>query len=228
MEAKLYNQAGAEVGTLQLDEYIFGIEPNTAVMHQALVRQQANARSGTHNTRGRGEVKGSTRKLYRQKGTGRARQGSIRAPHHAHGGVAHGPHPRSYYKAMPRKMRRLAVRSALSAKAAAGEIRFVENIAFEQPRTKDMLAFFNDHGIEGKILILMPQKSEPIQKSASNLPNVKTILASYANVRDLLHCDTVVMPSEAINVLAAFLSREANYRTSPILRRESGPEEDAA
>jgi large subunit ribosomal protein L4 len=227
MEAKLYNQAGAEVGTLQLDDYIFGIEPNTAVMHQALVRQQANARRGTHNTRGRGEVKGSTRKLYRQKGTGRARQGSIRAPHHAHGGVAHGPHPRSYAQDMPRKMRRLAVRSALSAKVAAGEIRFVENIAFEQPRTKDMLAFLSDHGVEGKALILVAQKSEPLQKSASNLPNVKTLLASYANVRDLLHYNTIILPSDSISVLESFLSREANYRSSPILARESGSEEAA-
>jgi large subunit ribosomal protein L4 len=228
MEAKLYNQAGAEVGTLQLDDYIFGIEPNTAVMHQALLRQQANARSGTHNTRGRGEVKGSTRKLYRQKGTGRARQGSIRAPHHAHGGVAHGPHPRSYYQDMPRKMRRLAVRSALSAKVAAGEVRFVESIAFEQPRTKDMLAFLSDHGVEGKALILLAQKSESLQKSANNLPNIKTILASYANVRDLLHHGTIIMPSDSIDVLASFLSREANYRPSPILQQASGSEEEAA
>lgn len=122
MEAKLFNQSGAEVGTIQLDDYIFGIEPNVPVMHQAMVRQQANARMGTHNTRGRGEVAGSTRKLYRQKGTGRARQGSIRAPHRKGGGIAHGPHPRSYRQAMPRKMRRLAVRSALSAKYAADEI----------------------------------------------------------------------------------------------------------
>ncbi|MBC8077450.1 MAG: 50S ribosomal protein L4 [Chloroflexales bacterium] len=228
MEAKLYNQAGAEIGTLELDDYIFGIEPNTAVMHQAVVRQQANARLGTHNTRGRGEVKGSTRKIYRQKGTGRARQGSIRAPHHAHGGVAHGPHPRSYYQAMPRKMRRLAVRSALSAKVAAGEIRFVESITFEQPRTKDMLAFLSDHGIEGKVLILLAQKSESLQKSASNLPNVKTMLVNYTNVRDLLRFNIIVMPSESITVLASFLSREANYRHSTILRRASGSEQEAA
>jgi large subunit ribosomal protein L4 len=128
---------------------------------------------------------------------------------------------------MPRKMRRLAVRSALSAKVAAGEVRFVEGIAFEQPRTKDMLAFLSDHGVEGKALILLAQKSEQLQKSANNLPNVKTILASYANVRDLLHHGTIIMPSDSIDVLASFLSREANYRPSPILQQASGSEEAA-
>ena len=126
MQATLYSQAGAEIGTVELDEYIFGIEPNIPVMHQMMVLQQANARQGTHNTRTRGQVRGSTRKIYRQKGTGRARQGAIRAPHHSGGGVVFGPHPRDYTKRMPRKMRRLAVRSALSAKAAAGELRFVD------------------------------------------------------------------------------------------------------
>ena len=139
MEAKIFNQSGDEVGIIQLAEYIFGIEPNMPVMHQAMVRQQANARLGTSNTLRRGEVQGSTRKLYKQKGTGRARAGSIRAPNRKGGGVAHGPHPRSYHKDMPRKMRRLAVRSALSAKFAADEIRFVDGWSFERPRTKDFL-----------------------------------------------------------------------------------------
>src|SRR5690349_19156020 len=166
MEAPLYNQSGEEVGTLQLDEYIFGIEPNVPVMHQAMVRQLANARLGTHNTRGRGEVAGSTRKLYRQKGTGRARQGSIRAPHRKGGGVAHGPHPRSYRQAMPRKMRRLAVRSALSAKFAANEIRFVDGLSFERPRTKDMLNVLAGLNLSGSTLIVLDQKDEIVQRSA--------------------------------------------------------------
>src|SRR4030095_574107 len=130
---------GDEVGTIQLADYIFGIEPNMPVMHQAMVRQQANARLGTSNTLRRGEVHGSTRKLYKQKGTARARAGSARARNRKGGGVAHGPHPRSYRQDMPRKMRRLAVRSALSAKYAADEIRFVDQLALEQPRTKDMI-----------------------------------------------------------------------------------------
>src|SRR5919205_347290 len=135
-------------------------------MHQAMGRQQAHTPIGTHNTRGRGEVAGSTRKLFRQKGTGRARQGSVRAPHRKGGGIAHGPHPRSYEQAMPRKMRRLAVRSALSAKYAADEIRFVDDLSFEQPRTKDMLACLASLNLNGKTLIVLDSKDENVQRSA--------------------------------------------------------------
>lgn len=210
MDAKLYNQAGEEVGTLELDEYIFGITPNKPVMHQAMVRQLANARLGTHNTRGRGEVRGSTRKLYRQKGTGRARQGSVRASHRVGGGVAHGPHPRSYKQQMPRKMRRLAVRSALSVKHAAEQIRFVEALTLDQPRTKDMIALLQAHGIEGKTLIVLPQKNENLQRSANNLPQVKTLLAHYLNVIDLLRFDTIIMQADAVQVLGSFLAQGAH------------------
>ena len=207
MEAKLFNQAGDEVGAIELAEYIFGIEPNIPVMHQAVVRQQANARLGTHNTRGRGEVTGSTRKLYRQKGTGRARQGSVRAPHRKGGGVAHGPHPRKYTQAMPRKMRRLAVRSALSAKHAADEIRFVDALSFEQPRTKDMLACLSALDLSGKTLIVLDQKDENVQRSAGNLPGVKTLLAHYLNVIDLLNYDNVLMSRAAVEVVAGYLGQ---------------------
>jgi len=207
MEAKLFNQSGDEVGTIQLAEYIFGIEPNIPVMHQAMVRQQANARLGTHNTRGRGEVAGSTRKLYRQKGTGRARQGSIRAPHRKGGGVAHGPHPRSYRQAMPRKMRRLAVRSALSAKYAADEIRFVDGLSFEEPRTKEMLGCLSSLNLDGKTLIVLDRKDEIVQRSANNLPGVKTLLAHYLNVIDLLNYDNVLMPRAAIDVIESYLGQ---------------------
>jgi large subunit ribosomal protein L4 len=206
MEAKLFNQTGDEVGTIQIADDIFGIEPNVPVMHQAMVRQQANARSGTHNTRGRGEVAGSTRKLYRQKGTGRARQGSARAPHRKGGGVAHGPHPRSYRQAMPRKMRRLAVRSALSAKYAADEIRFIDALAFELPRTKDMLACLSSLQLDGKTLIVLDHKDTNIQRSANNLPGVKTLLANYLNVIDLLNHDNVVLPRAAVDVIESYLS----------------------
>jgi large subunit ribosomal protein L4 len=209
MEAKLFSQTGDEVGTIELAEYIFGIEPNIPVMHQAMVRQLANARLGTHNTRGRGEVTGSTRKLYRQKGTGRARQGSARAPHRKGGGVAHGPHPRSYNKAMPRKMRRLAVRSALSAKYAADEIRFVEALSFEQPRTKDMLACLSSLELDGKTLIVLDSKDVNVQRSANNLPGVKTLLANYLNVIDLLQHDNVIMARGAIEVIESYLGEGA-------------------
>jgi large subunit ribosomal protein L4 len=207
MEAKLFNQTGDEVGAIELAEYIFGIDPNVPVMHQAMVRQQANARLGTHNTRGRGEVTGSTRKLYRQKGTGRARQGSVRAPHRKGGGVAHGPHPRKYTQAMPRKMRRLAVRSALSAKHAADEIRFVDALSFEQPRTKDMLTCLSALDLAGKTLIVLDQKDENVQRSAGNLPGVKTLLAHYLNVIDLLNYDNVLMSRAAVDVVASYLGQ---------------------
>jgi len=212
MQTTLYNQAGEQVGELELNDYIFGIEPNVPVMHQYVVMQAANARLGTHNTLRRGEVSGSTKKLYRQKGTGRARQGSARAPHRMGGGVAHGPHPRSYRVNMPRKMRRLAVRSALSAKHAAAQIRFVDALSFETPRTKDVISFLSTHGLAGKTLIVIDSKTpqnQVVQRSANNLPNVKTILASYLNVRDLLHYDNIVMPRAAIEVIEGFLSQKA-------------------
>jgi large subunit ribosomal protein L4 len=221
MEAPLYNQSGEQIGTVQLNEYIFGITPNVPVMHQAMVRQQANARMGTHNTRGRGEVAGSTRKLYRQKGTGRARQGSIRAPHRKGGGVAHGPHPRSYRKDMPRKMRRLAVRSALSAKFAANEIKFIDNVAFDKPRTKDMIAFLAALNAEGKTLLVLSQQDENVKRSASNLPNVKTLLANYLNVIDLLRYNNVLMAQSAIDVVNGYLG--ANLSSVSVVDEEDAP-----
>ncbi|MFQ3630480.1 50S ribosomal protein L4 [Roseiflexus sp.] len=207
MEAKLYNQSGEEVGVIQISDYVFGIEPNVPVMHQAMERQRANARLGTHNTLGRGEVEGSTRKLYRQKGTGRARQGSIRAPHRKGGGVAHGPHPRSYTKDMPRKMRRLAVRSALSARYRDGAITFLDRLTFAQPRTKDMIAVLNALNLAGKTLIVLDQKDEYVRRSANNLPNVKTLLAHYLNVIDLLSYDHVVMLKAAVDVAQGYLDQ---------------------
>lgn len=209
MEAKLFNQSGDVIGTIQLAEYIFGIDPNVPVMHQAFVRQQANARLGTHNTRGRGEVQGSTRKLFRQKGTGRARQGSVRAPHRKGGGVAHGPHPRSYYQSMPRKMRRLAVRSALSAKYAADEICFIDGLSFERPRTKDMIACLSALQIEGKALIVLEHKDDHVQRSINNIPGVKSLLAHYLNVIDLLSADKVVISRAAVSVIESYLGQPA-------------------
>jgi len=207
MEARLYNQSGEEVGVIQISDYVFGIEPNVPVMHQAMERQRANARLGTHNTLGRGEVEGSTRKLYRQKGTGRARQGSIRAPHRKGGGIAHGPHPRKYTKAMPRKMRRLAVRSALSARYRDGAITFLDRLTFEKPRTKDMIAVLNALNLTGKTLIVLDQKDEYVRRSANNLPNVKTLLAHYLNVIDLLTHDHIVMLQAAVDVAQGYLDQ---------------------
>ncbi len=206
MQAELYNQSGTRIGTIDVRDDVFGIEPNHTVMHQALVRQLANARQGTHNTRGRSVVRGSTRKLYRQKGTGRARQGSNRAPHRRGGGVAHGPHPRSYEKKMPRKMRRLAVRSALSAQYAA--IRFVDNLDMEEPRTKAMIDMLNDQSFAGKTLIVLGEKHANVQLSAQNLPYVETLLAHYLNVRDLLRFDHILFTAPAVTVAESYLATD--------------------
>jgi large subunit ribosomal protein L4 len=210
MEATLYNQSGAQVGTIQLDEYIFGIEPNVPVMHQMMVLQNANARQGTHSTKTRGEVRGSTRKIYRQKGTGRARQGAIRAPHHSGGGVVHGPKPRDYTQRMPRKMRRLAVRSALSAKQAAGEIRFVDSLQLDSIRTKAMIEVLNAFELgKQKTLIVLPTRDETLMRSASNLPNVKTLNAMYLNIRDLLKYDVILLPQAALDKINGWLGKES-------------------
>lgn len=223
MEATLYNQSGQSIGTIQLDDYMFGIEPNVPVMHQAMIRQQANARLGTQNTRGRGEVTGSTRKIYRQKGTGRARQGSVRAPHRKGGGIAHGPHPRKYTKAMPRKMRRLAVRSALSAKYAASQMHFVDVLEFERPRTKDMLELLKQFNLQGSALIVLDAKNESLQRSANNLSSVKTLLAPYVNVIDLLKYDHVIMLRSAVQLLESFLGQPAD-NGAPNTAAEEGEE----
>jgi large subunit ribosomal protein L4 len=208
MEATLYNQSGESVGTIQLSDSVFGIVPNVPVMHQYVHMQQANARLGTQNTRGRGEVVGSTRKIYRQKGTGRARQGSVRAPHRKGGGVAHGPHPRKYTKAMPRKMRRLAVRSALSAKFTANGLHFVDQLSFEKPRTKDMVSCLKALNLNGSTLIVINQRDASLQRSAGNLPGVKTLVASYLNVFDLLKYDNVLMVQSAVTTVESFLSQQ--------------------
>ncbi len=209
MQATLFNQAGAQIGTVELNESVFGIKPNMPVMHQMMELQRANARQGTSNTRTRGQVRGSTRKIYRQKGTGRARQGGIRAPHHSGGGVVFGPHPRKYTQHMPKKMRRLAVRSALSAKQSDGQLHFVESLSLDAPRTKDMLGILSNLQLTaGKTLILLPEKNEVLSRSAQNLPNVKTLLASYLNVIDLLTYDHVVVPQAALAHIEHWLAVE--------------------
>jgi large subunit ribosomal protein L4 len=153
--------------------------------------------------------------LNRQLGRGRARLGSVRAPHRKGGGVAHGPHPRSYRQDMPRKMRRLAVRSALSAKYAADEIVFVEGWSFERPRTKDMLGALSSLSLSGKTLIVLDQKDEIVQKSASNVTGVKTLLANYLNVIDLLSYDKVVISRAAVDVIEGWLGGQAGATAQP-------------
>src|SRR5215211_7805295 len=162
------NIRGEVVGSFELDDRVFGIEPNKAVVHQVVVAQLANQRKGTHDTKTRGEVRGGTHKMWRQKGTGRARQGDRRAPHWKGGGVVFGPHPRSYHKDMPRKMRRLAMRSALSAKLRDGEIMVIESFALPAAKTREMKATLERLGATGSALVVLGGANEEIKRAASN------------------------------------------------------------
>lgn len=201
MQIDIVNTSGEVVGQTDLDESVWGIEPHMAVMHQALVRQQANARQGTSDTKTRGEVRGGGRKPWRQKGTGRARQGSIRSPQWRGGGVVFGPHPRSYEQAMPRQMRRLAIRSVLSAKLQDDRLTVVRGLADVEGRTramKDVLAAMPE---SRSVLIVMPETVESIVRGANNLPNAKAIIAELINVRDALKFDRMLVAEEAIEVI---------------------------
>jgi len=203
MLVPVYNMGGEKVGETELVDEIFSAPVNEAIMHQALVRQLANARLGTHKTKRRHEVSGGGRKPWRQKGTGRARQGSTRAPQWRKGGTVFGPQPRSYAKKMPRKMRRMAVRSALSTKAAAEQIILLDSLRMEEPRTKDMLALLDNLNILDSALILLPSPDDVVERSARNIVAVKTLLANYLNIRDVLGHDYLVVPLEALEVIEA-------------------------
>lgn len=198
MQIDILNTAGDVVATQELDETVWGIEPNIPVMHQALLRQQANARLGTHDTKTRAEVRGGGRKPWRQKGTGRARQGSTRAPQWVGGGVVFGPHPRKYTQSLPRQMRILAIRSALSAKVQDERMTVVQGLSEIEPKTKAMKTIIDKLPEGRSVLIVIPEKSEVVDRAASNLPNVHTILASYVNVRDVLKYERLVVTPEAI------------------------------
>jgi large subunit ribosomal protein L4 len=205
MKVNVKNFDGENIDELELKDDVFGIEPNTVVMHQALVRQQANGRLGTHKTKTRGEVRGTTAKWYRQKGTGRARHGDRKANIFVGGGQVHKPRPRSYAKQMPRKMRRLALRSALSAKVAAEEVIVLDELVFDQPATAQVLELLNNLEVAGSVVILLPERNENVEKSARNLQDVKTLRANYLNIRDLLGYDYVIMPRGAVSVIEGFL-----------------------
>ncbi len=201
MQVPVRNMAGQMVGELELRDDVFAVPVNESVMHQALLRQRANARLGTVDTKTRSEVSGGGRKPWRQKGTGRARQGSIRAPHWRGGGIVFGPHPRSYAQKMPRKMRRLALRSALSAKAAESRIVVLDDLQMDVPKTKEMLAILARLAVEGKALILLPEARWAVEQSARNLPGVKILQTGSLNVADLLGHDYLVMPVAAVEAI---------------------------
>jgi len=199
---------GQKVSSVVLPPEIFEAPINVDLMHQAYVRQMANARLGTHSTKTRAEVSGGGRKPWRQKGTGRARQGSTRSPQWVGGGKVHTPKPRDYSQSMPRKMRRAALRSALSVKAAEDNIVVVEELALPEPKTRLMAEALARLVGSASALILIPDKNggyEGVVRSAHNLPETKTLLANYLNIRDLLGFDKVVLPLKALDVLAAYL-----------------------
>jgi large subunit ribosomal protein L4 len=205
MQVPVYNVQGEQVSEAELRDDIFAAPINEAVMHQALVRQMANAHLGTHKTKTRGEVSGGGRKPWRQKGTGRARQGSIRAPHWRGGGTVFGPQPRSYRQKMPRKMRRQALRSVLSVKAGESQVVVLDALEMAEPRTKEIRNLLQNLGIDSSALILLPGRDETILRSVRNLPEVRTLVAQYLNVRDLLQYDYILMPLDSLAVIEGIL-----------------------
>jgi large subunit ribosomal protein L4 len=205
MQIAVHNVAGEQVGEVELPAEIFEAPINSALMHQALVRQLSNARRGTHKAQSRGEVSRTKSKWYRQKGTGRARHGSRNAPIFVGGGVAHGPVPRSYEKNMPRKMRRAALRSALSVKAAETQIVLLDGLDMEQPKTREFQSMLERLDVPNSALVLLADRNDAVEKSARNLPSVKTLRANYLNIRDLLGYDTVLIPMDSLDVIVSIL-----------------------
>ena len=205
MRVPVRDMAGNTVGEIELNDAVFGIEPNAAVMHQALLRQMANARLGTHDTKTRSEVAGGGRKPWAQKGTGRARQGSTRAAHWRHGGIVFGPTPRSYEQKMNRKMRRLALRSALSVKTSDQQLVVVDELAMDGVKTREMVSLLDRLGVDSSVLMLLPERNEMVELSARNLPYVKVQRATNLSVRDLLGYDYVMVTRGAVEQIEGIL-----------------------
>ena len=197
----VYDIQGKKVSTVDLKDEIFGIEPNEAVVHSVLVNFLANQRQGTQNTKTRSEVSGGGRKPWRQKGTGRARQGSIRAPQWIKGGIALGPKPRSYKYTVNKKEKRLAIKSCLSSKVLEKELVVVDSLPLKEIKTKEMVKALNNLKVEGKTLILLPEKNETVQKSARNIEGVKTTLVNTINVYDLLKYKNLVITLDTVKKL---------------------------
>lgn len=207
MEVPIRNMVGDEIGQMQLEETVFAAPINRGLMHQALVRQLANARTGTHKTKSRSEVRGGGRKPWRQKGTGRARHGSIRSPIWVGGGTAFGPAPRKYTQKMPKKMRRAALRSALSVKAGADEIVVLEALTMDAPKTKVFKQTLADLGLDsGSVLVILPERDLAVEKSISNLPQAKSLLSGNLNIQDLLSHDRLLLPQASVEFIHDWLA----------------------
>lgn len=210
MEAPVLDINGKQVKTVNLPADIFEVEVNVGLMHQAYVRQMANARLGTHKTKTRSEVRMTKAKVYRQKGTGRARHGAKSAPIFVGGGIAHGPRPRKYTKDMPRKMRQQAIRCALSALARDGQLVFVDAMTVNEPKTKLMRDVLNNlAGVESSALVLLANTNENVERSVRNLEDARYLRANYLNIRDLLKYDKVIVPLDALEVIQGIWGKES-------------------
>lgn len=201
MQTKVFDMAGKQVGEIELSDAIFGIEPNAAVVHDVVKNHLANCRQGTQSSLTRAEVSGGGIKPWRQKGTGRARQGSIRSPQWTHGGIALGPKPRSYNYSLTKKTKRLAMLSALSAKAAAGEIIVIDGLDMGEIKTKNFVGFLNAIEATGKSLVVTPEVRVNVVKSAANIPGVRTTIASTLNVYEILNADKFIIDKAAVEKL---------------------------
>ena len=212
MQVPVYNLTGEVVEHIEIKDEVFAVPFNEAVVHQAVVRQQANARQGTASTKTRGEVAGSGRKLYRQKHTGRARAGSIRSPLRRKGGIIFGPKPRSYRQAMPKKMRQLALRCVLSAKARDGELVVLEQLKLPEPKTKEMVRILAALKVDSPALIVTDEPEENVIKSARNLTGIKTLPASVLNVIDILSYKMLLMPVGAVRKAEQLWGKKLSQR----------------
>ena len=197
-QTTLYDRTGKSLGSVELADALFAAPVNAAVLHQVVTAQLAGRRIGTHETKTRGEVRGGGKKPYRQKGTGRARQGTPSAPHYRGGGTVFGPHPRSYEQRLPRKMKRLALRGALTAKLGDDAIKVIDAFALEAIKTRDLAGVLGALEARGRILVVAPQRDERLELSARNLPTVEVILADSLNVVDLLKADVVLIEQPAL------------------------------
>ncbi|MCM3570067.1 50S ribosomal protein L4 [Neobacillus mesonae] len=202
----LFNQSGSQVGDIELNESVFGIEPNQHVLFEAIVMQRASLRQGTHKVKNRSEVRGGGRKPWRQKGTGRARQGSIRSPQWRGGGIVFGPQPRSYSYKLPKKVRRLAIKSALSSKVLDENILVVDGLSFDAPKTKDFKAVLNGLSVEKKALIVTADLDENVALSARNIPGVTVVTADGINVLDVVNHDKLIMTKAAVEKVEEVLA----------------------
>ena len=215
------NIKGEVVGSFDLDDRVFGVEPNRAVVHQAVVAQLANQRKGTADTKTRGEVRGGTHKMWRQKGTGRARQGDRRAPHWKGGGVVFGPHPRSYHQDLPRKMRRIAMKSALSSRVAESAITVVDELALAAPKTREVRGILTALGVDRSALIVLAERDEAVARASRNLPEVRAVTPGGLSLLDVLKFRRIILTKSAAEALTTQL-------TTPISRGKAVASDGAA